>query len=128
MYWETKSDVHNAAISSAMSGDRFLNIFKYFHFSDNNENNEDRCRKIRRLLDHISANFETYAEPLPQVWSFDEAMEPYYGRHHMKQFIRGTPIRFGFKFWCLNMPNGYCVHFKLYQDFKLYQGREEMLK
>ncbi|KAJ4426165.1 hypothetical protein ANN_26974 [Periplaneta americana] len=35
MYWETQSDVNNAAVSNCMSRDRFLSILKYMHFSDN---------------------------------------------------------------------------------------------
>lgn len=120
MYWETKADVQNAAVSNAMSRDNFLRLFRNLHFSDNNTTDEsDRCRKVRPLLDHMSSAFENYAQPLPLVWSLDEAMEPYYGHHHMKQFIRGKPIRFGYKFWCLNRPDGYCVR------FKIYEGRED---
>ena len=32
----------------------------------------------------------------------------------MKQFIRGKPIRYGFKFWCLTSPEGYTVKFHPY--------------
>lgn len=47
-------------------------------------------------------------------FSLDEAMEPYYGRHSMKQFIRGKPIRFDFKFWCLTTSDGYLIKFEPY--------------
>ena len=33
----------------------------------------------------------------------------------MKQFIRGKPIRFGYKVWSLNTPLGYCIQFEPYQ-------------
>ena len=39
-------------------------------------------------------------------------MEPYYGHHTMKQFIRGKPIRYGFKFWCFTSPEGYMIKFQ----------------
>ncbi|KAJ4432604.1 hypothetical protein ANN_21227, partial [Periplaneta americana] len=120
MYWETQSDVNNPAVSNCVSRNRFLSILKYTHFSDNCENaNAGNIHKIQPLLRYISKQCEECAKPLPSVYSFDEAMEPYYGRHRLKQFIRGKPIRFGFKFWCLNTPNGYCVR------FKQYEGREE---
>ncbi|CAI6371246.1 unnamed protein product [Macrosiphum euphorbiae] len=35
--------------------------------------------------------------PHQQFHSIDESMVPYFGRHGCKQFIRGKPIRFGFK-------------------------------
>ena len=42
-------------------------------------------------------------------------MVPYYGRHGSKQFIRGKPIRFGFKVWSLNTPLRYCIQMDPYQ-------------
>ena len=34
----------------------------------------------------------------------------------MKQFIRGKPIRFGYKFWALCGVSGYCYNFDIYGD------------
>lgn len=34
-------------------------------------------------------------------------MIPYFGRHNCKMFIRGKPIRFGFKYWCLCSDSGF---------------------
>ncbi|XP_070203535.1 piggyBac transposable element-derived protein 3-like [Littorina saxatilis] len=50
-----------------------------------------------------------------QHLSIDESMIPYYGGHGAKQFIRGKPIRFGYKTWVLATPLGYCVQFEPYQ-------------
>jgi len=47
--------------------------------------------------------------------SVDESLVPYYGRHSSKQFIRGKPIRFGFKVWCLNTRLGYLIQCEPYQ-------------
>ncbi|KAJ8912152.1 hypothetical protein NQ315_006116 [Exocentrus adspersus] len=33
-------------------------------------------------------------------------MIPYYGKHYAKQYIKGKPIRFGFKNWALCTSNG----------------------
>ena len=38
--------------------------------------------------------------------SIDESMVPYFGRHSCKQFIRGKPIRFGYKLWCICSSSG----------------------
>ena len=43
----------------------------------------------------------------------------YYGCHGMKQFIRGKPVRFGYKVWALNCSSGFCV------DFQVYQGKSQ---
>ena len=50
-------------------------------------------------------------------------MVAYYGRHGCKQFIRGKPIRFGFKNFCLCTPLGYLIAFETYQG-KAYRGKD----
>ncbi|KAG5866826.1 hypothetical protein JTB14_016556 [Gonioctena quinquepunctata] len=47
--------------------------------------------------------------------AYDESMVKYFGRHGCKQFIRGKPIRFGYKIWSLNTKDGYLANFELYQ-------------
>lgn len=51
---------------------------------------------------------------LEEHMSIDESMIPYYGKHFAKQFIRGKPIRFGFKVWALCSKHGYMHSFDLY--------------
>lgn len=53
--------------------------------------------------------------PVEENLSIDESMIPYYGRHSSKQFIRGKPIRFGFKLWCVNTRLGYLINCYPYQ-------------
>ncbi|GFX90870.1 piggyBac transposable element-derived protein 2 [Trichonephila clavipes] len=38
----------------------------------------------------------------------------YYGHHYFKQYIKGKPIRFGYKMWALCGNNCYCYNFDLY--------------
>ena len=42
-------------------------------------------------------------------------MVPYYGQNGLKQHIRGKPIRFGYKVWCLCTRTGYLVQAIPYQ-------------
>lgn len=51
--------------------------------------------------------FGVWAEEL----SIDEQMVPYFGRHSCKMYIRGKPIRFGYKLWCLCSASGYLYSF-----------------
>ena len=45
---------------------------------------------------------------LHEVLSIDESMMPYYRiGHSYKMFIKGKPIRFGYKLWCLCESEGY---------------------
>ena len=46
--------------------------------------------------------------------SIDEQMVPYFGRHSAKMFIRGKPIRFGYKNWILASSDGYSYKFGTY--------------
>ncbi|KAG7197703.1 hypothetical protein KM043_014463 [Ampulex compressa] len=41
-------------------------------------------------------------------------MVPYFGRHSAKMFIRGKPVRFGFKLWCIASAGGYVYQFDPY--------------
>ena len=98
-----------------MSRNKFEKIHQYLHFNDDMSiDYNDRVYKIRPIIDHLNACFGQFFQPFGQKYSLDEAMEPYYGHHSMKQFIRGKPIRYGFKLWCLTSPQGYLVKFQPY--------------
>ena len=47
--------------------------------------------------------------------SIDESMVPYYGCHSCKQFIRGKPIRFGYKMWVLASASGLPYNISIYE-------------
>ncbi|XP_030751327.1 piggyBac transposable element-derived protein 3-like [Sitophilus oryzae] len=65
-------------------------------------------------MDKLKEAFLTHFVPEQDI-NYDESMVKYYGRHSCKQFIRGKPIRFGYKMWCLNTKDGYLINFDLYQ-------------
>ena len=54
----------------------------------------------------------------------DESILEYFGRYggSLKQFIRGKPIRFGYKVWCQNFPDGYLYNFSVYEGKKTVQN------
>ncbi|GLV61238.1 hypothetical protein CBL_21067, partial [Carabus blaptoides fortunei] len=115
MYWETKADTYNTLVSNSMSRDRFELIHRFLHFNDNNAIDEaNKTYKVQPLIDRVNMVSQSLAIPLGSSFSLDEAMEPYFGHHHMKQFIKGKPIRYGFKFWCLNSSEGYLLKFSPY--------------
>ena len=115
MYWEQNDDVHNSAISSAMARNRFEEIMQYLHVTNNASLvAADKMAKIRPLFSAINERFLMY-QPREQSICVDESMIPHYGRHGCKQFIRGKPIRFGFKNWCLNSSSGYLIQCEPYQ-------------
>ena len=115
MYWETRTDSNNFLVRHAMNRNKFEKIHKHLHFNDNSKLNAcDKLYKVRPLLDHLNDKFCLYVQPMGNHFSLDEAMEPYFGHHGIKQFIRGKPIRYGFKFWCLARSHGFLVKFYPY--------------
>ena len=64
------------------------------------------------LFEKLDFNFKQYGSFVSH--SVDESIIPYYGKHGTKQFIRGKPIRFGFKLWCITSSEGYLLHAETY--------------
>ena len=115
MYWSNDDDVRNEAIANAMTRDRFSTLVRYIHLCDNsNLDPGDKFSKVRPLISLLNERFLLYFQK-QQNLSIDESMIPYYGRHGAKQFIRGKPIRFGYKMWALTTPLGYLLQFEPYQ-------------
>ena len=117
LYWSTELDTHNWLVSNSMRRNRFDEIMKYFHAADNTDiRKEDRFAKVQPFMDILNKNFLTFGTVFgPSSISIDESMIPYYGRHPTKQFIRGKPIRWGYKAWAACSPLGYVFALDLYQ-------------
>ncbi|KAG5877861.1 hypothetical protein JTB14_036437 [Gonioctena quinquepunctata] len=90
---------------------------RVLHGADNSKPNlEDKVWKLRPFINKLKSKYVEHYQPEKHM-SYDESMIKYYGRHPCKQFIRGKPIRFGYKMWALNTTSGYSV------DCELYQGK-----
>ena len=116
LYWSTSPDTHNESFSKATSRNSFREIFSNLHIRDNTNIDDDRYYKVRLLFDILNTSFKRFASA--NNFSVDESMIPYYGRHGMKQVIRGKPIQFGFKPWCLCSSAGYLLHVEQYCEKK----------
>lgn len=115
MFWENSPDSHNELVSNALSRDRFEYIFSNLHCCDNaNLDPSDKFTKVRPLFHKMNKAFQEHA-PVRENHSVDEAMVPYYGHHGCKQFIRGKPIRYGYKLWTGTTSEGYVIWFEPYQ-------------
>lgn len=118
MYWENARDSHNEAVSEGMSRNRFEHILTNLHCCDNNVlDPSDKFSKVRPLFSKLNERFLKFA-PLEQNHCVDEAMVPYFGRHGCKQFIRGKPLRYGYKLWVGATSKGYIVWYEPYQGAK----------
>ncbi|XP_054259672.1 piggyBac transposable element-derived protein 2-like [Macrosteles quadrilineatus] len=113
LYWSKENDAP-ALLSESIRCNRFEQILRFLHLNDNNNlDTSDRLYKLRPYIDSLSNSFLHHGG-LDENLSVDESMIPYYGRHYAKQFIRGKPIRFGFKNKALCSSSGYLVAFDIY--------------
>ncbi|KAI4455177.1 transposase is4 [Holotrichia oblita] len=114
-YWKSQGDMRNSTISEAMRRNRFFEIMKCLHCADNsNSDPNDRMWKLRPYMEKLKLKFLQHYVPEKEM-NYDESMIKYYGKHSCKQFIRGKPIRFGYKMWCMNTVSGYFVNCEIYQ-------------
>lgn len=111
MYWSKDEDKGVMIVRNCMSRNRFDSIKQNLHLSDNDHlDKSDRFSKLRPLFNMINEKnmqFGVFSHNL----SIDEEMVPYFGRHSCKMYIKGKPIRFGFKLWCICSSNGYLYKF-----------------
>ena len=112
LYWSKDEDVVNPLVSRSMSRKRFEDIKKYIHFADNdNLSTGNKLAKIRPLQDRVNASLQQFGV-CAKVLSVDEQMVSYFDRHSAKMFIRGKPIKFGYKNWVLASSDGYTYKFE----------------
>lgn len=112
LYWTQMPDVQNLLVVNSMRRDTFDQIMRCLHFTDNMNINEDRFYKVRPIFEHL--NKTAKINKAEEFLSVDEIMVPYYGRHRDKQFIRGKPVRFGFKLWGAAKSDGTLLHVEPY--------------
>ena len=113
-YWLDAPDVFNPLVSDNIRRDTFDHVLDVLHFADNNTlDPTDRFAKVRPIFDILNQQSKKYM-PQTEFLSVDEIMVPYFGPHGDKQYIRGKPTRFGFKFWGLCNDGGYIRHVEPY--------------
>ena len=109
MYWKQGADCYNSVVAGFLTRHRFDEFMPYFHLVDNNRlDKDDTFAKLRPLFNSLNQSFLALFRHESHD-SIDKSMVPYFGHHGCKQFIRGKPIRFGYKMWCLNTTLGYLV-------------------
>jgi DNA excision repair protein ERCC-6 len=114
LYWSTSEDMNIEIVQQTMSRNNFFKIKQFFHLMDNTTiKSGDKLAKISPFYEYLierSTQFGVFHE----VLSIDESMVPYYGNHSCKMFIRGKPIRFGYKVWMICSSNGYPYNMQIY--------------
>jgi len=113
MYWCEDEDVCIESVRKCLTKNRYIEIKRNLHFNDNSEigvQKTTKSFKISPLITKMNKQFKKFGV-FSKNLSIDEQMIRYYGHHYLKQFIRGKPIRFGFKEWAMCCSEtGYCFH------------------
>lgn len=69
--------------------------------------------KVRPIVKKLNNKFKKF-EYFDKFISIDKQMVPYFGLHSAKMFIKGKPIRFGYKNWVMASKSGYIYSFEPY--------------
>ena len=113
-YWSQDDDLACPAVSRNKTRNRFEEIKRFLHFAGNDclpkGNKMPKIRSLQEVVNASLQQFGVFAEDL----SVDEQMVPYFGSHLCKIFIRGKPIRFGYKNWTLASSRNYPLKFETY--------------
>ncbi|XP_068680630.1 piggyBac transposable element-derived protein 4-like [Montipora foliosa] len=123
-YWRTKSTIQNPFFPSIMSRNRFLQIMRYLHFTDNQEEVRDKNSpdyeklfKIRKLLDLLLPRLSEVYNPERNL-AVDETLVKFKGKIYLPQFIPIKPGRFGMRCFTLaESSRGYVSN--------IYTGKEQ---
>ena len=111
-YW-SKEDDSPFILSKASRCRRFESIIHHLHFNDDLRiNPDDRLYKLRPLLDYLAKKFLDLGV-VKEHLLVEKFMIPYFGRHYATQFIKGKPMRFGYKNRALCSSTGYMLAFDL---------------
>src|SRR6218665_986120 len=115
-YWSTDVLLGNPWFRSVMSRDRFKQILRYLHCTDNStaRTTDDKLYKIRPLIDSLNNSFRKVYVPT-QCLSVDELMVGTKCRISFLQYMPKKPKKFGIKLWALcESVSGYCLQFQVY--------------
>lgn len=115
-YWSTEKTIETPIFAQVMSRDRFRQIWYSWHFSNNqNDHNErDRLQKIRHIISYFSTKFENVYKPQREL-SLDESMIPWRGRLSFKVYNASKINKYGLLIRMLcEAKTGYICKFKIY--------------
>jgi Transposase IS4 len=119
MYWQ--KDHRIAFIADAMYRDRFFEILRCLHFSDNELQPKpedpayDKLYKVRAVIDLVSSHFMEFVE-FEKHLSVDEQMVPFKGNHALKNYMKAKPVKWGYKIFALAGSSGYIYRFQIAGD------------
>ncbi|XP_051507975.1 piggyBac transposable element-derived protein 3-like isoform X1 [Myxocyprinus asiaticus] len=113
-HWGTKS-LQGSWARGFISRDRYKALLAALHVVDpTTEDNQDRLRKLRYLMDHLKQKCQQLFQP-NQNLAKDERMVKSKSRSGFKQYMKGKPTQWGFKLWVIaTSDSGYTLDFNGY--------------
>ena len=112
-YCSTAGNLGCKVVAGAMPENRFHEMKRFCHVADNSALSESRIAKMEPLYIQLKQSLMQYGI-FSERLSIDESRIPYYEHHGAKMFMRGKPIRFGYKIWMLCFPDGYPYQADIY--------------
>ncbi|XP_053323867.1 piggyBac transposable element-derived protein 4-like [Spea bombifrons] len=121
LYWSTDPIISTPAFSQIMPRNRYFELLKCLHFSDNSQcpprehPQFDRLYKLRPIINYFSSKFPEIYTPDQNV-AIDESLVLFKGRLNFKQYIPSKRSRYGVKLYKLcESGTGYTVSFRIYE-------------
>ena len=98
---EQSPDVGVPIVQESIRRDVMENVLSCMHLAGKGKDEKvegarDRWWKLRPMFNCINETSKAY-HPYPSSMSIDEQMIKYFGHHRDKQYIKGKPIKVGFK-------------------------------
>ena len=112
-YWSTAEDLEAPIFSNIMARDRFRVKKSCLRIADNHNLAQSKVAKLLPQLELLLTNCQQFGV-FHKNLSIDESMVPYRGLHSAKQYIKGKPVKFGYKLWMLCSSDGYLYNFEIY--------------
>ena len=100
-YWSMDTFVQTKIFRTCMSRDRYLQMSRFLHFTDNDDKEarrHDRLWKIRDLLELVRRKMIAFFRPFQKL-VIDESLILFKGRLIFKQYIKTKRHRFGIKIY-----------------------------
>jgi hypothetical protein len=115
LYWSRDHMFSLPLFKAIMDRDRYILLLKFWHFANNeeNENNRDRLYKIRALITQLNTKFEEVYIPSEYI-SLDESLLIWKGRLLFKQYVPMKRARYGIKQSVVAEDTGYVYRIKVY--------------
>lgn len=124
LYWATDPFLCTPMFPNTMSRDRFLQIMRYLHFSDSENEplpgsqDYDPLFKVKDIIKNFNECFQQEYTPKRQL-TVDETMIPFKGRVQFRQYMPQKPHKWGVKAWVLAESQSSYI-----QYVDIYPGRQ----